>query len=445
MRAVRAAPCARAAPRIGRILCPHCARDASAPPSFGKGPFTIRDDFDSSPRRYSLRTRARGRLAPVPLSVHLSRLCDDPPDKGSASVVWRVWSDVSLFAQIRAFIEQLVHVSARRDPLTAARHRAFIAPRLIGGLLALTALPVHLARQRRAGPARDLHLCLARDAASDRLLSLAHRALRARADHVVGRAGRPGRDDRRGHRRHHLFRRRLARGHPARGRACGVAPRRDRRVACSRSAAAAFLFAGQMAQPFAAGRAFDHAGAARARLRGALCGRPCARQRLARARKLAPARGGGGPLPAARAQHRRRHHAPSPRRHGALRLARRGAAVRRAAESAARARPVRPRACRRPAGLSDRAVACGDAGREQLGRIPHPPRSAGRGRGARRVHLGRHALPSARPRRRERRRARSRRRDPRRDRAQDAGAGARQARARKPSAPTPPRAASSRP
>jgi cell cycle sensor histidine kinase DivJ len=52
---------------------------------------------------------------------------------------------VSLYAQIRAFIEQLVHVSARRDPLTAARHRAFIAPRMIGGLLALTALPVHLA------------------------------------------------------------------------------------------------------------------------------------------------------------------------------------------------------------------------------------------------------------------------------------------------------------
>ena len=59
--------------------------------------------------------------------------------------MWRVWSDVSLYAQIRAFIEQLVHVSARRDPLTAARHRAFIAPRMIGGLAALTALPVHLA------------------------------------------------------------------------------------------------------------------------------------------------------------------------------------------------------------------------------------------------------------------------------------------------------------
>jgi len=57
----------------------------------------------------------------------------------------RVWSDVNLFAQIRAYIDTLVHPAARLDPLTAARHRAFIAPRFIGGLLALTALPIHLA------------------------------------------------------------------------------------------------------------------------------------------------------------------------------------------------------------------------------------------------------------------------------------------------------------
>src|SRR4029077_611357 len=38
-----------------------------------------------------------------------------------------------------------VNSSARLDPLIAARHRAFIAPRVIGGLLALTALPIHLA------------------------------------------------------------------------------------------------------------------------------------------------------------------------------------------------------------------------------------------------------------------------------------------------------------
>jgi cell cycle sensor histidine kinase DivJ len=63
---------------------------------------------------------------------------------GSASV-GRVWSDVSLFAQIRAYIDSLVHPSARLDPLIAARHRTFIAPRFVGGLMALTALPIHLA------------------------------------------------------------------------------------------------------------------------------------------------------------------------------------------------------------------------------------------------------------------------------------------------------------
>ena len=50
-----------------------------------------------------------------------------------------------MLAQVGAFIDSLVHSSARQDPLAAARHRAFIAPRLIGGLLALTALPIHLA------------------------------------------------------------------------------------------------------------------------------------------------------------------------------------------------------------------------------------------------------------------------------------------------------------
>ena len=52
---------------------------------------------------------------------------------------------MSLFGQLSAYNESLVHPSARQDPLTLARHRAFIAPRLVGGLLALAALPIHLA------------------------------------------------------------------------------------------------------------------------------------------------------------------------------------------------------------------------------------------------------------------------------------------------------------
>ncbi len=45
---------------------------------------------------------------------------------------------------IRDFIETLIHPSARRDPLTSARHRAFIAPRLIGSMIALGSFPVCL-------------------------------------------------------------------------------------------------------------------------------------------------------------------------------------------------------------------------------------------------------------------------------------------------------------
>jgi cell cycle sensor histidine kinase DivJ len=43
------------------------------------------------------------------------------------------------------YLDALVHPSARHDVVMAARHRAFIAPRLVGGLSALAALPVFLA------------------------------------------------------------------------------------------------------------------------------------------------------------------------------------------------------------------------------------------------------------------------------------------------------------
>jgi len=42
------------------------------------------------------------------------------------------------------YVDALVHPAARGDALTAARHRAFIAPRLLGSLAALTSLPVYL-------------------------------------------------------------------------------------------------------------------------------------------------------------------------------------------------------------------------------------------------------------------------------------------------------------
>jgi cell cycle sensor histidine kinase DivJ len=51
---------------------------------------------------------------------------------------------VGVFAPVRIYIESLVHLSARQDTLIAARHRAFIAPRLLGGIVALASFPAYL-------------------------------------------------------------------------------------------------------------------------------------------------------------------------------------------------------------------------------------------------------------------------------------------------------------
>lgn len=51
---------------------------------------------------------------------------------------------MGLFAPVRHYIATLVHPTARRDALTAARHRAFIAPRLLGSVVALAAFPAYL-------------------------------------------------------------------------------------------------------------------------------------------------------------------------------------------------------------------------------------------------------------------------------------------------------------
>jgi two-component system, cell cycle sensor histidine kinase DivJ len=51
---------------------------------------------------------------------------------------------VGLFAPIRDYVGTLVHPSAQQDALTAARHRAFIAPRLLGSIIALASFPVYL-------------------------------------------------------------------------------------------------------------------------------------------------------------------------------------------------------------------------------------------------------------------------------------------------------------
>jgi cell cycle sensor histidine kinase DivJ len=52
---------------------------------------------------------------------------------------------VTILSIIRDCLDALLHPSARYDALTRARHRAFIAPRLLGSLAAFAAFPVYLA------------------------------------------------------------------------------------------------------------------------------------------------------------------------------------------------------------------------------------------------------------------------------------------------------------
>ena len=51
---------------------------------------------------------------------------------------------MSFLTPVWSYVDALVHPAARHDALTAARHRAFIAPRLLGSLIALASFPVYL-------------------------------------------------------------------------------------------------------------------------------------------------------------------------------------------------------------------------------------------------------------------------------------------------------------
>jgi cell cycle sensor histidine kinase DivJ len=51
---------------------------------------------------------------------------------------------VRFLTAVSNYIEALVHPWARRDALTAARHRAFMAPRLLGSFAALVGLPIYM-------------------------------------------------------------------------------------------------------------------------------------------------------------------------------------------------------------------------------------------------------------------------------------------------------------
>jgi cell cycle sensor histidine kinase DivJ len=51
---------------------------------------------------------------------------------------------VGLAEPIRDYVDALVHPAAAHDALSAARHRAFIAPRLLGSFIALAAFPIYI-------------------------------------------------------------------------------------------------------------------------------------------------------------------------------------------------------------------------------------------------------------------------------------------------------------
>jgi cell cycle sensor histidine kinase DivJ len=52
---------------------------------------------------------------------------------------------VGFFTPVWSYVDALVHPAAKQDALTAARHRAFIAPRLVGSFAALASFPVYIA------------------------------------------------------------------------------------------------------------------------------------------------------------------------------------------------------------------------------------------------------------------------------------------------------------
>ncbi len=82
---------------------------------------------------------------------------------------------MGLLKPIRDYLDTLVHPSAQHDPLTAARHRAFIAPRLIGSVVALAVFPVYIAMRGVPSMLEVLGVRLAGGADPVGLLPVAHR------------------------------------------------------------------------------------------------------------------------------------------------------------------------------------------------------------------------------------------------------------------------------
>src|ERR1043165_7789237 len=83
----------------------------------------------------------------LPFSVRLSGAHYDFRTKKGARLLRteRGTGTVSFLTPVRNYVDALVHPAARQDALTAARHRTFIAPRLLGSFAALAAFPFYIA------------------------------------------------------------------------------------------------------------------------------------------------------------------------------------------------------------------------------------------------------------------------------------------------------------
>ena len=131
---------------------------------------------------------------------------------------------------IRDCLDALLHPSARYDVLTRARHRAFIAPRLLGSLAALAAFPVYLAMR---GAPTALEVAAFTWLIAPILLSwFLSRTGRYEGAHVLSSLALAGlvMTVAMQNRRHRILCRDLACRRSARSRAVGVAPRRRVRI-----------------------------------------------------------------------------------------------------------------------------------------------------------------------------------------------------------------------
>ena len=316
---------------------------------------------------------------------------------------------------IRDCLDALLHPSARYDALTRARHRAFMAPRLLGSLAAFAAFPVYLAMR---GAPTALEVAAFAWLIAPILLSwFLSRTGRYEGAHVLSSLALAGL----------VMTVAMTTGGIESFAAIWlvVVPLEAALSASRRVVAFASALALACAAPADRSRTFRHvagAGSQRGparRLHGvrrgvgdALCRRACLRRRVAGAHQRLAALCRGRPLSPAGAQHERRDFASSPQRRGAVHFARGGDDAGNAGLAAARARPVRPRPRRRSSGLSHRAVGRRARRRGAQRRISSAARCAARRRAraerSGRFHLGRDALPAARTGARKRRRPKPR-------------------------------------